>query len=329
MHPTLQQVLLMLTHIQLLLASVRTAWMPPQERAALMADSSNAMSTHVICLSATRLACWSTSAVQGLSVSVSTTRDYTISTQLTCGCLYCPSLQSLLAPGADDDWYFSYWDCPDSHLAVLQDTAYQEAWSRAVAAAQHLIQDKVVLDVGCGLGMLPMLAAKVRQLGANQRGLRLPGPVGSSAGALTGSTPAQILEDVVVTATEVYVLCMGDSSCGFWPLPVLCGVSCQHPENADSPLAMCATVVQGTAPFVQAGAKHVYAVEASTGAAELARKVIAVNGLSNKITVITGRAELVDLPVKRVDVIMSDWMGNMLLHDGLLPTLLRVRDRCE
>lgn len=78
---------------------------------------------------------------------------------------------------------------------------------------------------------------------------------------------------------------------------------------------------------LQAGAKHVYAVDASPGAADLARKVIAANGLSSKITVITGRAELVDLPVKRVDVILCDWMGNMLLHDGLLPTLLRVRDR--
>lgn len=72
-------------------------------------------------------------------------------------------VQSLLAPAAADDWYFSYWDCPDSHLAVLQDTTYQEAWSRAVTAAQHLIQDKVVLDVGCGLGTLSMLAAKVCQ----------------------------------------------------------------------------------------------------------------------------------------------------------------------
>lgn len=70
-----------------------------------------------------------------------------------------------------------------------------------------------------------------------------------------------------------------------------------------------------------------YAVDASSGAADLARKVIAANNVTDKITVITGRAELVDLPVKRVDVILCDWMGGMLLHDGLLPVLTRVRDR--
>lgn len=70
-----------------------------------------------------------------------------------------------------------------------------------------------------------------------------------------------------------------------------------------------------------------YAVEASPGAAELARKAIAANGLSSKITVITGRAEMVELPVRKVDVLLCDWMGSMLLHDSLLPVLLRVRDR--
>jgi hypothetical protein len=43
--------------------------------------------------------------------------------------------------------------------------------------------------------------------------------------------------------------------------------------------------------------------------------------------VLTGRAELLELPVRKVDVILCDWMGSMLLHDSLLPALLRVRDR--
>lgn len=83
----------------------------------------------------------------------------------------------------------------------------------------------------------------------------------------------------------------------------------------------------GVAVCLQAGAKHVYAVDASPGAAELARKVIAANGLSSKITVIPGRAELVELPVRKVDVLLCDWMGSMLLHDSLLPAVIRCRDR--
>lgn len=78
---------------------------------------------------------------------------------------------------------------------------------------------------------------------------------------------------------------------------------------------------------MQAGAKHVYAVDASPGAADMARKVIAANGLSSKVTVITGRPELVELPVRKVDVLLCDWMGSMLLHDSLLPAVLRARDR--
>jgi cyclopropane fatty-acyl-phospholipid synthase-like methyltransferase len=56
----------------------------------------------------------------------------------------------------------SYWDCPDAHLPVLQDSAYQAAWGRALEAAAPLLKGAVVLDVGCGLGTLAMAAAKVR-----------------------------------------------------------------------------------------------------------------------------------------------------------------------
>jgi cyclopropane fatty-acyl-phospholipid synthase-like methyltransferase len=55
----------------------------------------------------------------------------------------------------------SYWDCPDAHLPVLQDLPYQAAWERALQAAAPLLQDAVVLDVGCGLGTLAMAAAQV------------------------------------------------------------------------------------------------------------------------------------------------------------------------
>lgn len=74
-------------------------------------------------------------------------------------------LQALLggSGGDADSWYFSYWDAPDAHLPVLQDAAYQAAWGRCIeaAAAAGLFRDKVVMDVGCGLGSLAMMAAKV------------------------------------------------------------------------------------------------------------------------------------------------------------------------
>lgn len=59
----------------------------------------------------------------------------------------------------------------------------------------------------------------------------------------------------------------------------------------------------------RAGAKHVYAIEAS-GLASKARENIAKNGLTETITVLQSKVEDVQLPesVKHVDVIVSEWM---------------------
>lgn len=44
------------------------------------------------------------------------------------------------------------------------------------------------------------------------------------------------------------------------------------------------------------------------------------------ITVLQGKAEEVELPEK-VDVIVSEWMGYMLLYETMLPSVLYVRDK--
>ncbi|GAB6026148.1 hypothetical protein CHUAL_012344 [Chamberlinius hualienensis] len=76
---------------------------------------------------------------------------------------------------------------------------------------------------------------------------------------------------------------------------------------------------------VHAGAKHVYAVEASD-IAEQAKMVVHSNGMSDKITIIKGRIEDIDLPEK-VDIIVSEWMGYMLLYEAMLPSVIYARDR--
>jgi predicted RNA methylase len=69
----------------------------------------------------------------------------------------------------------------------------------------------------------------------------------------------------------------------------------------------------------------VYAVEASD-IADLAIQIIEQNGFSNKIKVIKGRMEDIDLPEK-VDVIVSEWMGFFLLHESMLSSVIYARDR--
>lgn len=75
----------------------------------------------------------------------------------------------------------------------------------------------------------------------------------------------------------------------------------------------------------QAGAKKVYAVEA-TYMATHARKLIAANGLENVITVMQSTVEEVELPEK-VDVIISEWMGYFLLRESMFDSVIVARDK--
>jgi protein arginine N-methyltransferase 1 len=75
----------------------------------------------------------------------------------------------------------------------------------------------------------------------------------------------------------------------------------------------------------QAGAKEVFAVEA-TDMAKRAKRIVEANGLSDKIRVIQGTVESITLPYK-VDIIVSEWMGYLLLRESMLDSVLFARDR--
>ncbi len=75
----------------------------------------------------------------------------------------------------------------------------------------------------------------------------------------------------------------------------------------------------------EAGAKHVYAVEA-TGVARHAETLINAHGLGSAVTVLRGRMEELELPEK-VDVILSEWMGYFLLRESMVQSVLMARDK--
>ena len=75
----------------------------------------------------------------------------------------------------------------------------------------------------------------------------------------------------------------------------------------------------------QAGAAHVYAVEA-TAVAVHAERMVQAHGFADTITVLRGRMEDVELPSK-VDVILSEWMGYFLLRESMVQSVLLARDR--
>ncbi|KAL2358628.1 S-adenosyl-L-methionine-dependent methyltransferase [Cryomyces antarcticus] len=77
---------------------------------------------------------------------------------------------------------------------------------------------------------------------------------------------------------------------------------------------------------VKAGAKHVIGVDMST-IIEKAKEIVAVNGMSDKITLLQGKMEEVELPFPKVDIIISEWMGYFLLYESMLDTVLWARDK--
>jgi type I protein arginine methyltransferase len=62
-----------------------------------------------------------------------------------------------------------------------------------------------------------------------------------------------------------------------------------------------------------------------------AKMIVERNGLSNKITLLQGKMEEVEMPAHampdgKVDIIISEWMGYFLLYESMLDTVLYARD---
>lgn len=45
------------------------------------------------------------------------------------------------------------------------------------------------------------------------------------------------------------------------------------------------------------------------------------------VTIIKGKVEEVELPVEKVDIIISEWMGYCLFYESMLNTVIYARDK--
>eukprot|EP01089_Gocevia_fonbrunei_P011045 TRINITY_DN2410_c0_g1_i1.p1 TRINITY_DN2410_c0_g1~~TRINITY_DN2410_c0_g1_i1.p1 ORF type:complete len:344 (-),score=82.29 TRINITY_DN2410_c0_g1_i1:95-1126(-) len=133
------------------------------------------------------------------------------------------------------DYYFQSYSHFSIHEEMLKDEVRTGTYRRAIVENGEYFKDKVVLDVGCGTGILSMFAA-------------------------------------------------------------------------------------------QAGAKMVIGIDCSEIVTQ-AREIIRVNGFADKITLIKGKVEEVELPVDKVDIIVSEWMGYFLVYENMLETVLYARDK--
>jgi len=133
------------------------------------------------------------------------------------------------------DYYADSYSHFGIHEEMLKDEVRTLTYRKSMWDNKHLFKDKVVLDVGCGTGILCMFAAK-------------------------------------------------------------------------------------------AGAKKVIGIDMSN-IIDQAQKIIEANGFSNTITLIKGKMEEVELPIDKVDIIVSEWMGYFLLYESMLDTVLVARDK--
>ncbi|CAH2046037.1 unnamed protein product, partial [Iphiclides podalirius] len=76
----------------------------------------------------------------------------------------------------------------------------------------------------------------------------------------------------------------------------------------------------------KAGASKVIAVECSN-IVDYARKIVEANRLDDIIEIVKGKVEEVELPVDKVDIIISEWMGYCLFYESMLDTVLYARDK--
>ncbi|XP_061466622.1 protein arginine N-methyltransferase 3 isoform X2 [Rhineura floridana] len=135
----------------------------------------------------------------------------------------------------EEDVYFSSYGHYGIHEEMIKDKVRTESYRDFIYQNSHIFRDKIVLDVGCGTGILSMFAAK-------------------------------------------------------------------------------------------AGAKKVIGVDQSEILYQ-AMDIIRLNGLEDTICLIKGRIEEVNLPVERVDVVISEWMGYFLLFESMLDSVICARDK--
>ncbi|PVH75521.1 putative ribosomal protein arginine N-methytransferase rmt3 [Cadophora sp. DSE1049] len=76
----------------------------------------------------------------------------------------------------------------------------------------------------------------------------------------------------------------------------------------------------------KAGAARVIAVD-NSAIIDKARENIFNNGFADKITCLRGKIEEVTLPVEKVDIIVSEWMGYCLLYEAMLDSVIYARDK--
>ena len=104
------------------------------------------------------------------------------------------------------------------------------------------------------------------------------------------------------------------------------------------PLGTCATHVPATLPAFPwrvggyapgCGLTHRLRLAGVDNSSVLntARAVVEENNMQDVVTLIRGKIEEVELPVEKVDIIISEWMGYFLYFESMLDSVIFAREK--
>lgn len=203
-------------------------------------------------------------------------------------------------------------------------------------AAGHVLVDSpvgTIIDIGPrGFAFLSLFSEPLTLGDAVQR-------LETDSGGSTDFAPTMSVINMLIEEGALVVPAAGHTPVSGWADPVEHARMLHDDRRTGDYLAALAAAVRpgdvvldiGTGSGVlavaaaRAGARHVYAVEASD-IAGVAREVFEINGVADRVTLLPGWSRQIELP-ERADLLVAEVIGNEPFEEEILETTLDARRR--